>query len=239
MSDPLVLPVTPGVLASGFCPATYQEMVNGFSAVQTVTFPSAFTGVWVSPTAPSDTTLAWQKVDSLGRPEHLYVFASGAWISKHPLVPGTIIIWDQALPTFTTFDGGDASPLSVMSGPMWEEVTALRARFPLGAGTLPVSGTVVAVTDTGGLEKEDITLTLPNIPPHTHTAKGSHNATGTGNNFFAVDRSSVDPPPDPETLVTESAGGTSGAAVPIPVSHLPPYYGVFFLRRTSRQFFVG
>jgi hypothetical protein len=240
MSDPLVLPVTPGVLASGFCPATLQDMLNGFSAVQTVTFPGSFTGVWVSPTAPSDTTLAWQKLDSLGRPVGLYAFASGAWLSRHPMVPGSIMLWDGALPNFTTFDGGDGSALSVQSGPTWEECTNLRAKFPLGVGTLPVSGTVVNVTNTGGTEKEDITLTVPNLPPHLHTCKGSTgDAPGSGSNFFAVDRSATDPPPSPVDIDTENTGGTSGAAVPIPVTHMPPYMGVYFLRRTTRLFYTG
>jgi len=215
-------------------------MLVGFSAVQTVNFPTSFTGIWISPTAPSDITMAWLKIDATGNPIQLYVFANGAWIARHPQVPGSIMIWDGALPNFTTFDGGDGNALSVMSGPMWEEVTALRAKFPLGVGTLPVSGTVVNVTDTGGTEKEDITLTLPNIPPHAHTCKGSTgDAPGSGNNFFAVDRSSSDPPPSPVDIDTEQAGGTAGAAVPIPITHMPPYYGVYFLRRTTRLYYVG
>src|SRR6478609_2547918 len=125
------LPVQAGVLPSGFCPSSYQEMANGFAAIYSVIL-SQGTGINViaSSTKPGDTTAVWLQLDSLGRPVRFYYFSSGAWLSLHPMVPGATMIWTTALPNFATFDGGDANPISPVSGPMWEEVTELRARMP-------------------------------------------------------------------------------------------------------------
>src|SRR5438552_15125504 len=147
------IPVTPSQLPTGFCATDYQNLLNEFSAHQSVDI-SAGTGtpVIVSSAKPADTTVLWERLDQFGRPDRLYFFAQGAWLALHPSVPGTTIIWTDVLPTFTTFDGGDANPLSAISGPMWELVATLAAKFPLCAGTLP-SGTVVNIGHSGGQEK--------------------------------------------------------------------------------------
>lgn len=241
----LTLPVTPGTLPSGACPATYQEMLNLFSANQTVPFPSTFTGVILSSTAPSDTTKAWFQLDSFGRPVRLYAFASGAWLSLHPCVPGFTMIWTTTLPTMTTFDGGDANPVSAISGPMWEEVVSLRAAFPLGAGTLP-SGTVVAAGGTGGVET--VTLGSTNVPAHNHdlwvgssdgTASGVREALQTVDNPHggtAAKYALSDGVTGHNNYVQSEGGDGSGAAVAH--TNMPPYVGVFFLRRTNRLFYT-
>jgi len=225
-----------GTLASGFCPNTYQEMATGFAAKMSVTFPDTFSGVEISPTAPADTTKAWMKIDGLGRPYRIYIFAQGAWIALHPQVPGSIMIWIDALPDFDTFDGGDNNAIiSAMSGAMWREVTELRGRFPIGVGT-PPGGSAIAVGGTGGAIESEVTLTEANLPEHTHECSGSEGgASGTGFNFFDGDQSSSDPPPDPLDLETEAAG----EGEPFTVPTLPPYSGVYFLQRTDRLFYVG
>lgn len=234
MANELTLPVTPGTLDTGFCPANLQEMLNGFSAKQTVVFPSTFAGVTVSATKPTDTTQAWLQLDSLGRPVRFYYFAQGAWLAQHPCVPGFTMIWTTTLPNFTTFDGGDANALSPISGPMWEVVTDFAAKFPIGAGTLP-STTVLAVGDTGGEEKHS--LTSQEMPPHTHPTNKLGINIGVGPLEF------LNPPNTPGTNVgglTGSAGGDTTLTPPVVVAHqnLPPFFTVNFLRRTNRQFFV-
>ena len=57
--------------------------------------------------------------------------------------------WFAALPDFTVFDGGDANPISDISGPMWQQANdsngnLIAAMFPIPAGTLP-SGTVIQI----------------------------------------------------------------------------------------------
>lgn len=242
----LTLQVVAGSLPSGFCPADYQAMVNGFSSVQTVTFPTTFTGITVSATKPTDQTQAWLQLDSFGRPVRLYYFAAGAWLSQHPLAPGFTMLWTTALPTFTSFDGGDANPLSAISGPMWEEVTAFRARMPVGVGTLPISGTVLAVGDTGGLEK--VTLTTQNVPgPDINLWVGGSDGSASG---IKEALQTVDNPHAGTSAAYQSSDGVSGhndyvqnpygdaSGAATAHENLPPYLACYLLRRTTRLFYA-
>jgi hypothetical protein len=240
MSD-VVVPVTAGTLPSGFCPQTYQDMVNGFSAVQTVTLPGSNVGVVISPTKPADSTVYWVQQDSLGRPIRAYLFAQGSWLSLHPQVPGMTMIWTDPLPDFTTFDGGDANALSPVSGPMWQVV--LPAVFPLGAGTLP-SGKVINSGDTGGEEVH--LLTIPELAPHTHDVTLTHGNSYTGEpNVLTVGNGSADPQPFTAPQAAQNTGGDPSTGIgtpPIPqkaLGHncLPVYQGVIFLQRTTRLFY--
>lgn len=225
----LILPVDAGQLPSGACPSSYQEMANLFAAIYTVTFPTSFTGITVSATKPSDTTQAWLQLDSFGRPTRLYYFSSGAWLSLHPQVPGFTMLWTTALPTFTSFDGGDANPLSAISGPMWEAVTDLNARFPVGAGTLP-SGTVISVGGTGGEEKHALTVAELAVHGHAFSVIAKNNTgSGTGAITGGTDNVTEDGRFDG---VTANAGSGDGH------NTMPPYTGVYFLRRTARMFYA-
>lgn len=196
----------------------------------------------VSATAPSDHTKKWLKLDSYGRPTRLFIFAGGAWLSLHPLLPGFTMIWTEALPTFTSFDGGDTSGvLSDVSGAMWEEVTDLRAKFPVGAGTLP-SGTVLSVdpttgTATGG--EETHLLTTDEIPEHVHgppllngyyaSFKSDYSADNLGNEGLTNQAN--------QQLV--GSYGSTGVNVTTGNAHanMPPFFTVYFLRRTARLFY--
>lgn len=234
----LILPITPASLPQGFCPSDYQAMLNGFAANMSVTFPSTFTGIEVSATKPSDTTKAWLQLDAQGRPVRLYYFAQGAWLSLHPDVPGKTIIWTTAIPTLTSFDGGDAGVLSSISGPMWEEVVAMRAKFPVGAGTLD-SGTVLAPGDIGGEEKH--TLLTAEMPAHSHIWNPS-TSTASGNNADPAGGllSLQSTNPANEKFYNTSTVGGNGATPSVTQAHnnMPPYFTVAFLRRTNRLFYV-
>lgn len=229
----IVLPVNAGVLPSGFCPSDYQDMLNAFSAVQSVTFPSTFQGIIVSGSKPTDTTRAWYRLDTLGRPTQLYVFAQGAWLALHPLVPGHIMIWTGALPNFTTFDGGDTSPAGPASGPMWEVATELQAKFPIGAGTLP-SGTVINGGDTGG--SETVTLNQTQIPPHQHKLEVEGTSSAGGNPTALFQGTGLKLNTDGGTVGDPASGTPPTKAAPFTI--LPPYLGVFYLKRSGRLFYA-
>lgn len=218
------IPVQPTQLPSGFCPEGYQSLLNAFSAHQFVDVTGVAGGLTVSATKPSDQSLPWLQLDQFGRPVRIYKFAQGAWLSLHPDVSGKTILWTTTLPDFTTFDGGDALAASAISGPMWEEVTELRARFPLGAGTLP-SATAVAIGDTGGEELH--VLVIDELPEHAHTVSartasdinaGGRTIAGNGTEF-------------PDSFNTGTVGADQGHAT------MPPWLGVAFLRRTSRMYY--
>lgn len=230
-------PIIPESLPTGFCPATYQDMLNEFSSHQSALIPDSSGRQWVfSATKPADTTVGWYQLDSLGRPIRPYIFAQGAWLYLHPSVPGLTQMWLGPLPNFSTFDGGDANPISALSGPMWELVAEMAGKFPVAAGTL-TSGAVLAIGDTGGNDKA--TLTLATLPEHAHDCKATSQSGsgGSGHEFFQANETSKDPPDNPVTLTTELTGGdASGNATPFSI--MPPYLTISWIRRTQRIYYA-
>lgn len=241
----LTIPVQTGTVPTGFCPSNYQDIANQFAAIFSVTIPGSNAGVVIQPNKPTDQTVYWVQLDTFGRPVRPYVFAQGAWLSLHPDVPGTTIIWTGVLPDFTTFDGGDANSISAISGPMWQQAldannNLIAAQFLLAAGTLP-SGSVIATGTVGGEEKH--TLTLSELAPHTHDVKLLHGNSYTGEpNQLIVGNGQSDPMNFTAPNAALSAGGDPSTGTPpataLPHNTLPPYVGVYFLQRTARLFYT-
>lgn len=258
MSNVLVLSVDAATLQNGFCPEDYQALANGLAAIFTVTFPSTFTGISVSSTKPSDTTLAWLQLDSLGRPVRLYFFAQGAWLSQHPAASGLTQWWFNTLPDFTTFDGGDANGIGPTSGPMWQLAkdksgNVIAAQFPIAAGTLP-SATVLAVGDVGGEEKHVLTPAEGVDVSHTHVTGRFDSDTGskgddafllTGSDTQAGTARGAHGDNGPETQEISGLTGLYTVTGPVRggptvVGHntMPPYVVGYLLQRTVRQFYA-
>ncbi len=258
------LPIQTTQIPSGFCPSDYQSMWNMFAQHGFVSIVDSVSQLIVSATKPTDTTKAWLQLDSLGRPVRLYWFAQGAWLSLHPQVPGSTMIWTTALPDFTTFDGGDANALSALSGPMWEEVVALRAKFPVGVGTWPAppagTGASLAVGDTGGEQLHVLTAAEGVDLNHIHTVGRAGAPLGSGTHPDAQDGfyltgTSLKTGSAHEIQGNNGGGGTSNvedltgdwfvtSGVNTPVGFtvaghntLPPYVAVYYLRRTQRTFY--
>lgn len=130
-----------------------------------------------------------------------------------------------------TFDGGEAGPVTSISGPMWEKVSELDAKFPLGPGTMPVApagtGTVIAVGDDGGLEQ--VQLVEAEMPAHVHVVPGSTTLQGNGD-FDVTGGTAGVPAVYPGTSDSTSAGGDTAH------TNLPPYHAIFFIRKTARLY---
>lgn len=166
----------------------------------------------------------------------------GAWISLHPLPPGAVMMYEGSEASITTFDGGEAGAVTSISGPMWEKVTQLNARFPVGPGTLP-STAVINVTDTGGEENHE--LIEEEIPEHTHLiADPEVGASSLTSPNQVLDNQVTDAgllnytlqgKTDEEATVgkTSPFGGDADGDT-VGHNNLPPYYGIFFIRRTAR-----
>jgi microcystin-dependent protein len=236
-----IIPVQNDQLSTGFCPTDYQDLLNTFTAHQFVTL-SAITGVQVSTLTPDadHQDLPWLKLDINGRPERLYWFAAGAWLSLHTSPPGTTVWWFNALPNFDTFDGGSAGAVSDYTGPMWQQallpdLTPIAAQFPIVAGTLP-SSLVLAVGDTGG--EEDHVLTTGELAEHAHNVD-----LGTQNMFGQTIGDS--PTPLRITSATGQHAATTSAQFNTDTTgngdghnNLPPYAVGYLLQRTARLFFA-
>lgn len=171
------LPVNSGTLPGGFCPSTWQAVADAFAAIYSVPFNQASgINMVASATKPSDTTVGWLALDSLGRLQRTYFYGQGAWLSLHPMVPGSTIWWFQALPNFTSFDGGDGNVLGAQSGAMWQQAkdvngNTIAAQFPMVAGTSAL-GTVFANGATGG--EETHVLVPDESVPHQHLQFVAH-----------------------------------------------------------------
>ena len=203
----------------------------------------------VSETAPGadDQGKLWIQVNSSNQPIRQWIYSGGAWLWPHPIPPN-----DKRLQMFygsaaevDTLDGGVAGTAGAKSGPFWEIYSDMSAKFPMGVGTLE-DGTSVAVTNTGGQER--VTLTSTQVPDHQHKGKAYYKASG---GTAGSDESGLmDNLYHENSGHTTNSGTTSVAAAGVLTSetvgtigeshpNLPPYYGVYFIKRTGRQFYTA
>lgn len=230
------MPVTPVTITTAsvpeaYCPTTLREAWPFLVALLGAEIPGlAFFNYGNTTPSPDNQDKPWRRLNTNGTPDRWYDYVGGVWLARHPAAPGTIIMYDGAEATIDTFDGGEAGTVSETTGPMWERVTALNARFPIGVGTLP-SGTSVAVTNTGGAEKH--TLIEAEIPAHTHQFKyQSHteDVDGGGDARHLLSQ------PGDTTISPDSYGGDEDNET-VAHNNLPPYFGIFFLRKTARLYY--
>jgi hypothetical protein len=130
---------------------------------------------------------------------------------------GTIVMWT---PTST---GG-----SLNVPPCWEEVPELRGRFPIGVGTAADGhGRVYqarSVQDNVSQQGQAfVTLQMEQMPRHNHgdgyfSSHGSGSSRGGGSGHGNID--------------SFHAGGRADGST-APHENRPPFYGVYFIRKTS------
>lgn len=182
--------------------------------------------------APDDQDKPWTPPSFSGGnpPAFIYHYISGAWIMPNPNPPGVVMMYQGTEASIVTFDGGEAGVVTETQGPMWEKVSALDARIPIGPGTL-AGGRVIA---NGGTLGEDVhTLTrdeLPNVQIDTPLKRRTDlqdggSSTALFETSFTLSSSvSVDVPTEPL--------GDGDAH-----ENMPPVYGIFFIKRTARKFY--
>ena len=232
-------PLIPGTLASNCWPADPQTLYNEMFAkgVAQVT-GGAIVGVIASQTTPSASNRdkLWLKLDGSDRPTRLYYYASGAWLSPHP-VPysgNERRLYVGSAASLITYDEGTNTAVSATSGPFWEIDTDFEARSPIGVGTLPGTSTSLAVGDNFGEEQH--TQTAAEVGIHTHdvtiTGKSLGGSTTIPARVIVDDDYLIDVDDADGGLATANAGGD-----PFNVVH--PVRAVYFIKRTARQFYVG
>lgn len=176
--------------------------------------------------APDDQDKPWLRLDANGNIDKIYSFSNGAWVARHPVAPGIVVMYEGSEVSITTLDGGESGAITATTGPMWEKVSTMDARFPIGPGTL-ASGSVVNIGDTGGLE--EVELLEANIPIHVMNGY----TVDTGANLATRGILSDD---DRNTAAHEidRFGGDPVTDATVPHSNMPPYKAIFFIRRTAR-----
>lgn len=230
----LGLQLSPGTLNNPDCyPSTPQALyAEMFEKGRALT--STLTGIILSATAPAatDRDKAWFKV-SAGHPIGQFAWDSvlNAWLWPNPYAPSGPgrMMWAGSIADLATFDGGDASADSVISGPMWEVDTDFAGLFPLAPGT--INGVAVPVNQTGGSVEQ--TLTLENMPPHSHTVPKPVVSSAAGANVGVLFDSYSG------TVDTSVVGGSGTPPAAQPFVIVPPYRSVYIIKRTSRVYYRG
>jgi len=230
--------ITTSSVPQGFCFTDWQTSWPTLVALLSGNLPGdpSFNFGSATPSAANQGK-AWFRLNADGSPDRWYVFTSGVWAAKHPAAQGTIIMWEGAEVDIPTFDGGEVAAVTAFTGPMWERVTEMDGRFPVGPGTL-ASTAVIAIGDQGGEEKHS--LTVAEIAPHTHTVRAVLADTDGGSQVQRL-RNMTSTEVSSQQTVTDSAGGSivPPATVAVVEGHntMPPYNSVWFLRKTARTYY--
>ena len=198
------------------------DIVNGLSGELDGDVSLFTEGNSVPSTANEDRL--WHKLSADGSPDRWFKYWQGQWVSLHetPASGSERRIWVGTTGELETYDGGASGTVTPTTGPMWEVDTVFDAKFPFGVGTT-ANGTVVAVNDTGGTDEH--TLTVPELPAHTHEG------TSAVDTPFNVNVESGSP-----NLRIDVTGSTGDD---LPHNNMPPYTGVYFIKRTLRKFHVA
>jgi microcystin-dependent protein len=240
--DPATKKYAPQDISASFTPA----FSVGRSA-PTVTDPP----VWLQTTLDATSS----NPNFYGQMLRWFVFDGVNWLSPHPVPPNNpeIRLWIGTEQALWSYDGGDGTdPSSVAptatTGAMWQVETLFQFRFPLGVGTNPVGfdGNIpsqVAVQEVGGDER--VALDSDEAPPHKHAILADDAATG-------------NPAPTIANQVSKTANSTLAVSTELQGSalaatlgltsdptangkshqNLPPFVGVYFIKRTTRIYYT-
>ena len=251
MPNLTLITLTPPSLPVSYCPLNYQNLANdiigGTQAVFNSTIGNSFFNF--GPTFPAINNRIYPWLDENGQ---WWIFDQGFWIYKNPVVAGS---YERRIFVGTTndllsYDGGDGTAVAGdTSGPMWMVDTLLDARFPVGVGAFAASGSVAVLgtaTSTSIVGEDQHLLTTAEMPTHTHqvsiktfghggndgdrvAADGGTSSPTLTNNVTAFPSSTLDPDVD---AIAANTGGNAAH------NNLPPFYGVYFIKRTSRIYYT-
>jgi hypothetical protein len=236
MPNLTLIQLTPPNFPVNYCPSNYQNFANDIISGTQATFLSAIGNSFFNfgATTPALNNQVYPWLDADG---NWWVFQGGYWSRKHP-VPASgneRRVWVGTTADLQTYDGGNTNPASNYDGPMWEVDTAFEARFPVGAGTFAASGAVSVngtTTSTAVAGEDKHTLIVSEMPKHSHTMTWDSQDTSGGNQLKTLYYG-----PDANVLndIVKNTGDSGGDAAH---NNLPPFYGVYFIKRTARVYYT-
>lgn len=234
----------------GYCwPASVQSFVDHITANMKAVFPGTLTSFNYGSSTPAavDRDKPWINTND-GR---LYVYSGSyaGWISPHPIEfsSGYRAMFVGTATAVEQLDGGTAGMTATdATGPFWEIDTNLAGKFPVGVSD------DIANAATGGAE--EVTLTSLNLPSHTHevyTGSSDGDFTSVAAGLQTIDSNSSGGG-DAKTPIYRTSGGTGNSNPYIKAwggnpatsntadafSIMPPYYGIYFIKRTARKYFL-
>lgn len=229
-------------LPAGYCFTTPQRFALDIAAGLSGYLPGQFTTIIDSDSEPAvaDRDKLWHKTIAGAPSGHIFKFFDGVWMARNLSEPAgderRIFIGTEN--DIWSYDGGNGdnptvTPPTDATGAMWEKDAVFDFRMPLGAGTSP-AGTIVLSGGTGG--EETHLLTVAEIPAHQHSefcADSSADAIGgAGANRRTFGLASTTDGIDSNISTSSVGGGTAH-------NNMPPFVGVFFIKRTARIFYTA
>ncbi len=237
---PVDVVLTSTTLPGGYCPTTEQGRLDTYAAHLTGLLPGGYSTIVSGNSLPSaiDQDKPWLRYNADGTIDRWYTFAQGAWLSPHLIPPGFTMLYPGDITSIATFDGGSVGAVTVTTGPFWEEVTAAVGRVPIHPDpsktviqfqdVIP-TGTAVVVGSTGGEERH--TLTSLELPDHQHKLEAEAVSTNSGAGAAFL-------------LLRATAGTNYPTLNPTnttsndqPHNNMPPFYGIYLIRRTARLYY--
>jgi len=239
MPNLTLITLTPPSLPVGYCPSNYQQLANDVISGTQANFNSSIGNSFFNfgPTTPTLNNQVYPWLDNNG---NWWVFQGGYWARQNPVAAGSserrIFVGTSA--DVLSYDGGDGTVYSgnPYAGSMWAIDTNFEARFPVGAGTFAASGVVSVngtTTSTAIAGEDKHTLVTAEMPSHTHQILDQYinlvqRGTADSGVFSATNRSEG----VANLLPTTSSGGDAAH------NNLPPFYGVYFIKRTARVYYT-
>lgn len=195
---------------------------------------------------PVDRIWPWLRLDADGRVDGVYYYTGGSWLKRHTTAPGTVIMWEGAEADINTFDGGEAGAIAATTGPMWEKVSEMDGRIPVGPGQLDAGPPIVSIAINTNAGAYGVQLANSNIRHHRHHVAArqsvSSEALPTGSNQVADDAggaaqenyklqgTGTAATRGRTSFVMDEDQDATNEAFPI----LPQVRGIWFLRKTAR-----
>jgi hypothetical protein len=251
MPNLTLITLTAPSLPANYCPASYQKLANDIIGGTQATFNSTIGNSFFNfgPTYPAINNRIFPWLDQDG---NWWIYDQSLWLRKNIVAASG---YDRRIYVGTTtdllsYDGGDGTATATSTtGPMWEVDTEFEARFPVGVGAFVASGAVVVMgktTSTSIAGEDQHLLTTAEMPTHTHqvsiktfghggndgdrvAADGGTSSPTLTNNVTAFPSSTLDPDVD---AIAANTGGNAAH------NNLPPFYGVYFIKRTSRIYYT-
>jgi hypothetical protein len=239
-------------------PATKEYQPQDISASFTPSFSignavpaSTVPPVWLRTT--KDATSA--NANDYGSPIRWFTFDAtvGNWTSPHPVQVADSAnerrLWVGSEAALWSYDGGDGtnpavSPPTAATGAMWQVDHNFDFRFPVGAGVNPTAyspypASAVAVGGAGGEERHFLTPTEQAAVPDLTLSGASGPTNFSGASFHPLLQVTVNNVTvDGANLVPGTVPMTPTANATVAHNTMPPYYGVFFISRTTRQYYT-
>ena len=263
-----LITLVPPSLPVGYCPANYQSLANdivsGSQAIFNSSIGNSFFNFGANPPSLANQVYPW--LDDKGN-WWVRIGGYWARENTVPPAPNNYErrIFVGSANDVLYYDGGDGSAYvgNPYTGSMWEIDTTFDAKFPVGVGTFAASGTVsvaTSTTDTSVSGEDKHTLTTSETPFNDHTHGVAQLAIPNNDDYYMVAKAWSGLGSYGTQVLQGAAGSGGGGAGPnitngdlstttaektgndsqnaIGHNNLPPFYGVYFIKRTGRIYYT-